>query len=113
MKTGPTTDGAGQNQNLVPPEDAREPLLIDSLPMARYGFTVRGRLANGAEAVIRGVVYAKRGMYYQAQARVLDSVLKEIPTLELDENPVGLKMRSGGGYVVPPEDLSILGRPKS
>ncbi|WP_334319512.1 hypothetical protein OH491_07135 [Termitidicoccus mucosus] len=43
---------------------------------------------------------------------MLDSVLKEIPTLELDEEEfVGLRMQTGGGRCVPPEDLSILGRP--
>ena len=90
---------------------ASEPVLIDSLPMARYGFVVRGHLANGAEIIVRGVVHARKELYYQAQARALDSILKEIPTLELDENPVGLKMLKGGGRV-PPENLSILGRPK-
>ncbi|OAM89121.1 hypothetical protein OH491_12715 [Termitidicoccus mucosus] len=104
--------GSGAGQKPAPPEDAGGPVLIDSLPMARYSFVVRGRLANGAEIIIKGGVYAKRGLYYQAQARVLDSVLREIPTLKLDEEaPVGLRMHLG--KCAPPEDLSILGRPKS
>ncbi|OAM91945.1 hypothetical protein AW736_26135 [Termitidicoccus mucosus] len=94
------------------PKDTREPALIDSLPMARYSFVARGYLANGTEIVIRGTVYARKGVYYQAQARVLDSILKEISTLELDENGVGLKMCSGG-RCAPPQDLSILGRSKA
>jgi hypothetical protein len=86
--------------------------LISSLPMARYSFVVRGHLANGADVTLRGIVYARKGLYYQAQARVLDSILKEIPTLQLDEdNLVALKMQTGGGCA-PPGDLSILGRPK-
>jgi hypothetical protein len=48
------------------------------------------------------VVYAGRGLYYQAQTRMLDSVLKEIPTLELDgDNLVALKMQTGGGCAPP------------
>lgn len=44
---------------------------------------------------------------------MLDSVLKEIPTLELDEEEfVGLRMQTGGGRCVPPEDLGILRRSK-
>ncbi|OAM91603.1 hypothetical protein OH491_24415 [Termitidicoccus mucosus] len=109
MKTGPTAGGAGQNQNPVPPEDAREPVLLDSLPMARYSFTVRGYLASGAKITIRGAVYARKGLYYQARARVLDSVLKEIPTLELDENPIGLRM----GRCIPTEDFGFLGRSRA
>jgi hypothetical protein len=105
-----TGNGAGQKP--APPEGAGEPVLIDSLPMARYSFVVRGHLASGAQILIKGVVYARKGLYYQARARGLDSVLKEIPTLKLDEEElVGLRMHSG--KCAPPEDLSILGRPKS
>ncbi|MDR0901415.1 MAG: hypothetical protein LBM92_01435 [Opitutaceae bacterium] len=85
------------------------PVGIESLPMARYAFIVHGYLANCAGVSIRGVVYAKRGMYYQARARVLDSILKEIPTLELDdEDPVGLRMFEG--KCDSPADFGILGR---
>jgi hypothetical protein len=113
MKTtrtrGKTKEGAGQKP--APSEGAGKPILIGSLPMARYGFVVHGHLASGVGITIKGIVYARRDLYYQAQARVLDSVLKEIPTLMLDEEaPVGLRMLSG--RCVPPEDLSILGRPK-
>ncbi|OAM91568.1 hypothetical protein OH491_23780 [Termitidicoccus mucosus] len=112
METGQTAGGAGRNPNPVPPEGAREPVLIDTLPMARYSFIVRGHLASGAQITIRGVVHARRGLYYQAQARVLDSILKEIPSLELDDdNLVALKMQTGGGCT-PPHDLSLLGRPR-
>jgi hypothetical protein len=91
----------------------KKPILIDSLPMARYAFVVYGRLANGAEVTIKGTVHARKGLYYQAQARAIDSILKEIPTLQLaDENPVGLKMHLGGKGI-PPKDLSILGHPKT
>ncbi|OAM91491.1 hypothetical protein AW736_02895 [Termitidicoccus mucosus] len=94
----------------MPPEGAREPVLIDSLPMVRYSFVVRGHLASGAQVTIKGVVYARRGLYYQARARVLDSVLKEIPTLQLDEEElVGLRMQTGGGRCIPPENLGFLG----
>jgi hypothetical protein len=94
------------------PKHADKPVLIDSLPMARYGFVVHGYLTSGARISIKGIVYARKDLYYQARARVLDSILKEIPTLELDENPIGLKMQEGK-RCVPPEDLSLLGRPKS
>jgi hypothetical protein len=90
--------------------DTPAPAPIDTLPMTRYSFVVRGHMANGAEVTIKGVVYARRGLCYQAQTRVLDSVLKEIPTLELGENSVDLRMQKAD-RCAPPEDLSILGRP--
>ncbi|MDR0351867.1 MAG: hypothetical protein LBI02_00405 [Opitutaceae bacterium] len=92
------------------PQNAGKPVLIDSLPMTRYSFVVRGRLSSGAETVIRGIVHARKGLYYQARARVLDSVLKEIPTLVLDEDgPVGLKMHAPR-RCLPPQDPSRLER---
>jgi hypothetical protein len=100
----------GASKSAVP-KGADEPVLIDSLPMARYGFVVHGWLANRARISVKGVVYARRGLYYQAKARVLDSILKEIPALELDEDPIGLKMLDGK-RCTPPADLSLLGRPK-
>jgi hypothetical protein len=88
------------------------PVLIDTLPMARYAFVVRGYLASRAKITIKGIVHARRGLYYQARARALDSILREIPSLELDEDaPIGLQMRDGG-RCVPPDDLSLLGRPR-
>ncbi|MDR2673937.1 MAG: hypothetical protein LBC18_03485 [Opitutaceae bacterium] len=92
----------------MPPKGARETEYIDSLPMARYAFVVRGRLANGASILVRGNVYARKDMYYQAQARALDSILKEIPSLELDEtDAIGLRMYLSK-KCFPPQDLSTL-----
>ncbi|OAM91550.1 hypothetical protein OH491_23880 [Termitidicoccus mucosus] len=106
MKNEQPADGAGRKP--VPPENAKEPVLVESLPMARYTFVVRGRLAGGSTVLVRGNVYAKKGMYYQAQAMVLDFVLKEIPALVLDEEaPVGLKMRTGRCRGAPLQDPGI------
>ncbi|WP_334319513.1 hypothetical protein OH491_07115 [Termitidicoccus mucosus] len=58
METGQTAGGASRNPNPAPREGAREPVLINSLPMARYSFIVRGHLASGARIIIKGVVYA-------------------------------------------------------
>ncbi|OAM91746.1 hypothetical protein OH491_25025 [Termitidicoccus mucosus] len=96
--------GGGAAPAPVPPEGAQETEYIESLPMARYAFVVRGHLANGAGIIIRGNVYARKDMYYQAQARALDSILKEIPTLKLDEtDSVGLRMYLSKKYL-PPKD---------
>jgi hypothetical protein len=91
-----TQTSLGKGRKPMPTKKKDAPVLLDTLPMARYVFVVRGRLANGATVLVRGNVYAKKDLYYQAQARVLDYVFKEIPTFVLDEEaPVGLKMRTG------------------
>ncbi|OAM91510.1 hypothetical protein OH491_23740 [Termitidicoccus mucosus] len=70
--------------------------LISSLPMVRYAFIVRGHLAGGSRVTIMGHVHARKEMYYQAQARALDSILKDIPAFELDrEYAIGLRMYGG------------------
>jgi hypothetical protein len=109
--TGNRRKAGGAGKKPASPKDGGPPVLIDSLPMARYAFVVRGHLTNSAKITVKGIVHARRGLYYQARARALDSVLGEIPTLELDEDaPIGLQMRDG--RCAQPDDPSPSGSPK-
>ncbi len=74
-------------------EENQKTQYISSLPLVRFRYVAYGRLHSGSRVVVRGHVYAREEMYYQAQARALESIQKEIPSFEPDaENFISVKM---------------------
>ena len=88
----PLTEPQTPGPSGIEQKDAR----LGTLPIARYGFVVRGRTSRGLRVTAKGYVYARESLYYQARNRAIEAVMNEIPGFMLDdEDATGLTMLKG------------------